>query len=244
MCLPETEDTTQCREYFYWHVKHCGNHKMLPDISVIVTCYNYGRYLERCLRSLFNQNYSNTFSYEVIIIDDCSTDETPIVCNKFTSKFPNCVYIRNPKNIGLQRSCNTAIGQCSGRYIVRVDADDYVSRHFLFFLKYTLDKSKLYQAVACDYTEVDSFETVLRHVDANKEEIACAVMYRREFLFDVGLYNDEYKYREGHELNKRFKEKYKIGHLIIPMYFVRKHDQNRTKNISIVSKYDKKLKTK
>lgn len=216
---------------------------MLPDISVIVTCYNYGRYLERCLRSLFNQNYGHTYTYEVVIIDDCSEDNTSSVCHKFSSKFDNVVCMRNIKNIGLQASCNLAIGISNGRYLVRVDADDYVSRHFLFFLKYALDKSRAYQAFSCDYVEVNEFEENIRVVNAIAEEIACGVMYRKEFLTESGCYDEQFKYREGHELNQRFRRKYKIGHLPIPLYFARKHSSNRSdKNIKEIKKFDRKLK--
>lgn len=217
---------------------------MLPDVSVIVTCYNYGKYLERCLRSLFNQNYADSFIHEVIIVDDCSTDQTPIIANKFASKFPTCIYYQNPRNAGLQHSCNTGINLSSGRYIVRVDADDYVSRHCLFMLKYALDKNRKYQAFACDYIEVDLFENMLRQVSFQEEQLACAIMYRREFLFDVGLYDPLFQYREGHELNKRFVEKYKIGYLPIPLYYARKHDLNRTINIEKIQEYNNKLESR
>lgn len=212
----------------------------LPDVSVIVTCYNYGRYLERCLRSLFNQNYTNTYSYEVIVIDDGSDDNTPLICSKFSEKFDNLIVIRNAKNIGLQLSCNLGIGIANGRYIVRVDADDYVSRHFLFFLKYAMDKNRKYQAFSCDYMEVDIFENIIRQCSFTEEQLACAIMYRKEFLIDIGMYDADYKYREGHEMNKRFLEKYKIGNLPIPLYFVRKHELNRSKDEEI-KVYDQKL---
>lgn len=214
---------------------------MLPDISVIVTCYNYGKYLERCLRSLFNQLYTDNFLYEVILVDDCSTDNTANICGKFSAKFNNLIYLHNAKNVGLQISSNIGIGASSGRYIVRVDADDYVARHFLFLLKLALDKNRKYQAFASDYCEVDIFENILRQASFQEEQMACAVMYRREFLFDVGLYDHSFEYREGHELNQRFSAKYKIGYLPIPLYFARKHDANRSNNAEMVSEFDNKL---
>lgn len=214
---------------------------MLPDISVIVTCYNYGRYLDRCLRSLYNQEHNEQFSCEVITVDDASIDNTENVCRKFEKKYQNFLYIKNLKNQNLVKSCNIGIGYSSGRYIIRVDADDYVSRHFLFLLKFALDKNRKYQAFCCDYIEVDKFENNLRFVSAKDEEIACATMYRKEFMYDIGYYNEEFEYREGHELNKRLREKYKIGYLPIPLYFMRKHNNNRSLNINKISEYDEKL---
>jgi len=215
---------------------------MLPDVSVIVTCFNYGKYLERCLRSLLNQELHNRLTYEVVIVDDCSSDESERVYHKFETKFDNVVVIRNIKNQGLAKSCNIGIGASNGRYIVRVDADDYVARLFLFMLKTALDKNRKYQAFRCDYVEVNEFEEAVSHMSPEEKEIACAVMYRKEFLLDVGLYNEEFEYREGHELNKRFRDKYKIGYLPIPLYFARKHESNRSKNSEKINEYDKKLK--
>lgn len=214
---------------------------MLPDISVIVTCYNYGKYLERCLRSLLNQKNSDEFLYEIIVIDDCSSDNTPIVIEKFAKQFPQIIYHRNVTNRGLPSSCNIGIDKSTGRYVVRVDADDYVSRNFLFFFKTFLDKNKNYQAYACDYMDVDIFENVIRYVSAKEEEIACGVMYRREFILDIGLYDETYEYREGHDLNFRFKQKYKIGYIELPMYFARKHDANRSSNKKKIEEFSKRV---
>lgn len=214
---------------------------MLPDVSVIITCYNYGRYLERCLRSIYNQEHAKRFSYEIIIVNDCSTDNTESVVRQFENKFDNLIYICNVKNQGISQSCNNAIQSSNGRYIVRIDADDYVSRHFLFFLKFALDKNRSYQAFCCDYVEVDDFENNIRMVSPTDKQIACAVMYRKEYIVDVGLYDEEFEYREGHELNQRFRDKYKIGYIPIPLYFARKHENNRSSNLDKISEYDKIL---
>lgn len=216
---------------------------MLADISVIVTCYNYGKYLERCLRSVFNQDHDKLFTYEVLVVDDAGQDNAIEICRKFEQKFPNLKTIRNLKNQGVARSSNIAIQTSEGRYIVRIDADDYVSRHFLFVLKFALDKNRKYQAFCVDYVEVDEFENQIRVVSAAEEEIACGVMYRREHLYEIGLYNEQFEYREGHELNKRFRETFKIGYLPIPLYYARKHINNRTKNLEKTQHYDKLLAT-
>jgi len=213
---------------------------MLPDVSIIVTCYNYGKYLERCLRSLLNQEHVARFSYEIVIVDDGSKDNTSLVVSKFQPLFENINYIRNAKNQGLPNSCNIGIHNSIGRYIVRVDADDWVNRHFLFMLKYALDKNRKYQAFCCDYFDVDNVENVQRQVSWMDEEIACAIMYRKECLEDVGLYNEQFRYREGHELKRRFLEKYNIGHIPMPLYYVRKHSNNRS-NDEEIKEYDSRL---
>lgn len=214
---------------------------MLPDISIIVTCYNYGHYLERCLRSLYNQKHNEDFTHEIIVIDDCSNDMTASVVAKFGEKVNNLIYHRHFVNKGLAASSNTGISMSSGRYIVRVDADDYVSRHFCFMFKFVLDKNRSIQAVKCDYTEINDNEEYIRTVNSQKEMIACATMYRRECLIDIGGYDESFEYREGHELNNRFSKKYTIGHIPVSMYFVRKHKSNRSLDEEKIKEFESKI---
>ncbi len=67
-------------------------------------------------------------------------------------------------------------------------------------------------------------------------------MYRRECLYEIGLFNTKFKMREGHEMHKRFKLKFSIGHLELPLYKYRQHNTNRTKNKKNLSIYDKRIK--
>ena len=148
----------------------------------------------------------------------------------------------NKKNIGLPKSLNKAIKLSKGRYVTRVDSDDYVQRNFLFLSKLFLDMNREYQAVAVDYIKVNNFETVLSKENCLKNEIACGIMYRKECLINIGLYNEKFKMREGHEINQRFKKKFKIGRLELPLYKYRMHEKNRTKNLKRVNYFDKLLK--
>jgi glycosyltransferase involved in cell wall biosynthesis len=90
-----------------------------PDVSVVVTCYNYAKYLDGCLGSVFAQTYED---YEVIVVDDGSTDETPEVMQKYTD-MPKLGYIRQ-KNGGQARAKNRGIESARGRFIAFLDADD------------------------------------------------------------------------------------------------------------------------
>jgi len=216
----------------------------LSDISVIVCAYNHEKWIERCIRSLNNQSFINRQDFEVIIVNDGSTDNTyKILKNLKDLKFLKI--INNKKNIGLAKSINKAIKLSSGRYIVRVDSDDYVSRNFLYILKFFLDKNREYQAVATDYYKVSENENIISKINCLKEEIACGVMFRKEALIGIGMYNEKFVMREGHELKKRFQKKYKIARLELPLYKYRQHNKNRTTTKRKTLKlFDKKLKKK
>ena len=213
----------------------------LPDITVVVCTYNHGAWIERCIRSLLNQKFIKKDDFEIILIDDKSTDSTKKILQNF-SDLENLRIYSNKKNIGLPKSLNKAIKLSKGRYLTRVDSDDYVQRNFLFLSKLFLDMNREYQAVAVDYIKVDNFETVLSKENCLKNEIACGIMYRKECLINIGLYNEKFKMREGHEINQRFKKKFKIGRLELPLYKYRMHEKNRTKNLKRVNYFDKLLK--
>ena len=101
-----------------------------PDVSVIVCAYNHGKWIERCLRSLVNQDFVKKNEYEVIVIDDCSKDFTQKVLKNFN--FPNFRFYKNKSNMGLPKSLNKAIKLAYGKYVVRVDSDDFVRRNFVY----------------------------------------------------------------------------------------------------------------
>jgi hypothetical protein len=98
--------------------------------------------------------------------------------------------------------------------------------------------------VAADYVKVDAKEKSLSKHNSIKQQIACGVTFRKECLFDIGLYDESFKMREGHDLRMRFEKKYKIGRLEFPLYKYRTHDTNRTHNKKKLKIYDKKLNEK
>jgi glycosyltransferase involved in cell wall biosynthesis len=97
------------------------------DISVIVTNFNYDRYLARCLRSLVAQSLSSS-NYEIVLVDDASTDNSLEVASTFKEQIK---IFRLTHNQGLASAANEGFRNSQGRLIVRVDADDYVHPEFL-----------------------------------------------------------------------------------------------------------------
>ena len=213
-----------------------NNKNDVPDISVIVCCFNHEKWIERCLRSLLLQEHIKSKDYEIIVINDFSKDNSLKVINNF--KYDNLKLYNNKSNMGLPMSINKAVKIAKGRYVVRVDSDDYVSRNFLYLCRVFLNLNREFQAVAVDYYKVKDSEELIKKVNCFEEEIACGLMFRKECLFEVGLYNNKFKMREGHDLRKRFEEKFSIGHLNIPLYKYRLPEKNRTKNKKNLIKYE------
>lgn len=89
--------------------------------SFVVPIYNVEKYLPQCIESLLNQTFND---YEIILVDDGSTDQSPQICDVYSEKFSNIVVIHK-KNGGLSDARNYGIRKAKGKYICFVDSDDY-----------------------------------------------------------------------------------------------------------------------
>ncbi len=94
---------------------------MKPEISVIMSVYNGETYLEEAIESVRNQTFKN---WELIVINDCSTDSTAKILADFSHKDERIKVHTNEVNLRLPTSLNKAISLSSGKYIARMDADD------------------------------------------------------------------------------------------------------------------------
>ncbi len=99
----------------------------MPKFSVIVPVYNAEKYIKQCVCSLVNQQYGN---YEIILVNDCSTDTSLELCNSFARQYTNVVVINQPQNKGVSAARNKGIEVAKGDYILFVDSDDFVSEDY------------------------------------------------------------------------------------------------------------------
>ena len=215
-------------------------HKPAPQISVIIPAYNTERYIGRAIRSVLSQSLPNS-DYEVICVNDASSDRTAYALQLFEDEI---TILTNEKNLGLPGSLNRAIKVAKGKFIVRVDADDYVTSDYLYLLQRFLEQNTYMDAVACDYLLVDDDENVLRRVDCIKEPIGCGIMFRIDHLIDVGLYDDGFLMHEDRDLRTRFLKKYGIHRVELPLYRYRRHEANMTNDRDTWDEYEQRLKEK
>ena len=194
-------------------------------ISVIVTNYNYEKWLRRCVRSLINQNFDD---YEIIIVDDCSKDNSRNILLEYQD-VDKIKLIFNEYNVGVGCSSTIAAKKALGKYIVRVDADDYVHNDFLkcLYLWASFNNS---HAVACDYQEVNFNEDVLDTKCQQKDTLACGILYRTDLLEYLGYWNEKLRINEDIDMIKRFKKEFKLEYLNIPLYRYFKHEESMTHN--------------
>ena len=176
--------------------------------------------------------------YEVIVVDDASTDKSMDILNEFKT---NIKIIKNKKNIGVAASVNKAIKASKGEYFVRVDSDDYISSYFLMFLYNSFRIFPKKFAVACDYFHIDENEKVIRKLSSSQYPISCGIMYNKKKFVKFGMYNPTFKHREEEEIRLRLGEKYNLLNLNIPLYKYKIHQNNKTKSSKYLIDFRKKI---
>ncbi len=121
----------------------------MPEVSVIIPCYNSFHLMDRCLKSLENQSFKN---FEVIIVDDCSTDTSykDIISYQTKSQLQMKVY-QTVVNSGPGPTRNLGIDNCSGEYITFLDSDDWVEPDWLMQMTRILRQDRDIDCVFFDY---------------------------------------------------------------------------------------------
>lgn len=207
-----------------------------PLVSVYLVCHNYGTYVEQAIASVIGQTFQD---FELIIIDDGSTDHSRDVISKYQGHEKVTVIFQERK--GLNVTNNIALKASHGRYIMRLDADDYLDPNALLLLSNFLETNEGIGLVFPDYYQVDAQGHILsqtRRDNFNDQTVtlqdrpahgACTLI-RKSCLEHLGGYSEEFTCQDGYELWLRFIEKYKVGNINLPLFFYRQHDKNLTKD--------------
>ena len=171
-------------------------------------------------------------------MNDASTDLTRYALGLFGKAIK---VVENEKNLSLPASINRGIELAKGEYIIRVDADDFVNCNFLNVLHLYLTSNPNYDAVACDYLLVDDEEIVVERCDCVLRPIGCGILFKKQHLLEIGLYDPAFKRYEEVDLRIRFEKRYKISRVEIPLYRYRRHSNNITNDSNEMDKYYKLL---
>lgn len=118
-------------------------------VSIIMPSYNTGNFIMESIKSVLNQSYQN---WELIIIDDCSTDETDSIIKTLTDS--RIKYIKNEKNLGAAISRNKALKIATGKWIAFLDSDDLWTSDKLEKQLYFMKKIKCFFSYTC-YEEIN-----------------------------------------------------------------------------------------
>lgn len=201
--------------------------------SVYVVSHNYGRFLGDAIESVLRQTVDD---WELILLDDGSSDETPEVMNCYRGH-PK-VTIHRTEGIGLPAVCNIALREAKGKYIIRLDGDDVFDDNILLVLGSYLDRDEELALVFPDYYLVDEAGEIFSHERRKKlfsgdhlmdvpPNGACT-MVRCEVLRTIGGYREDLGAQDGLDLWVKISADYKSANVNLPLFNYRRHGQNLT----------------
>lgn len=125
-------------------------------VSILVPVYGVEKYIERCVRSLFEQTYENI---EYIFVDDCTKDKSIEILNSVLAEYPDrkkqTKILHHDKNRGLSAARNTALDASTGDYLMHVDSDDYLRKDAISLLVARINQ-KSSQVLIFSYSIVKS----------------------------------------------------------------------------------------
>ena len=136
---------------------------MNKKVSVLIPVYNCEKYIERCIKSILNQNYDNI---EIVIINDGSTDNTQEIIDKLKFKNSNIVSV-NRENKGICETRNELLNIATGEYVMFVDADDWIDEGFI---KTYVDNAEGYDVVVGGFRRPDQNGKTLFEVKLQDEK--------------------------------------------------------------------------
>lgn len=217
-------------------------------VTVYITNYNYGDFIDQAIQSVLNQSFNEI---EVLIIDDGSTDDSKDRIEKYADI--SSIRIIYQRNKGLNVTNNIALRTATGKYIMRLDADDYLEECAIEKMVDVLEKESSIGMVFPDYYLVnkdgDVLEHYRRHDFASEVTLydlpahgACT-MVRREALMAVGGYDESYSCQDGYELWIKFIRKFKVANVNEPLFSYRQHGTNLTSNEERLLSTRKKIKS-
>jgi len=205
-----------------------------PLISVYITNHNYGKYIKKAIDSVLGQTYKN---FELIIIDDGSKDNSKSIIKRYINK-KKIIFVFQKKK-GLTVSNNIALRLSKGKYIIRLDADDWLDFNALQIMVNYLEKHPGVALVFPDYYEVDNKGNILNLVRRHnfkkvklldKPAHGACTMIRKECIQKIGGYNEKFDRQDGYYIWFKFIQRYEVKNINLPLFYYRQHSLSLTRN--------------
>ncbi|MBU3676262.1 MAG: glycosyltransferase [Chitinophagaceae bacterium] len=220
-----------------------------PLITVYITNYNYGRFIQQAVDSVLAQTCQD---FELLIIDDGSTDDSLLVIESYRNHPKISIILQ--KNKGLNATNNVAMHHARGKYLIRLDADDFFDRAALGVMSAILEADDELGLVFPDYHYVDGkgerIGSHRRHLFDDEVTLydqpahgACT-MIRLAFLRALGGYDESFTCQDGYELWVKFVTFHKVTNVNRPLFFYRQHNENLSTDQSRLLSTRKLIKAK
>lgn len=202
-----------------------------PEISIVMPVYNGERYLREAVESVIGQEFTD---WELILVNDCSTDTTPAIMAEYQSKDERIRVIHNETNQKLPRSLNIGFAHAGGRYFTWTSDDNRYQPQALLEMFQYMETHEDIGLVYADMDYIDEDGKKTGFVSREAEEIwasncvgAC-FLYRREAAETVGGYDADLFLVEDYDYWLRIAKRYPVAHLPRCLYEYRNHGGSLT----------------
>jgi hypothetical protein len=210
------------------------NYDPTQKISIVLPVYNGEDFLEQSIKSCLEQTHRNI---ELVIVDDCSKDNSPAIIAKYAALDPRIVSIRNPVNQRLPRSLNIGFAATTGDLLTWTSHDNYYDVTGLEGLARYLCTWRDVDLVYCDYRQYD--ETRQMQIEVKRlwppwqlpyrNVVGAFFLFRRRVYEAVGDHRVDMEYAEDYDYWVRaYKKGYSLVQLRNPLYTYRLHSQSMT----------------
>jgi len=202
-------------------------------ISIILPVYNGEKYIAKSIESIINQTYTN---WELIIVNDCSKDNTLKICKSFAAKDKRIKVFTNKINLKLPNSLNAGFNEATGDYYTWTSDDNIFKPEALTTMVSVLDNNQDIAMVYADYSNIDSDDKIIEDVKQKDAEYlmtgdnwcgAC-FLYRADIAKKVGNYDASLFLAEDYDYWVRIARYGKIKHITDNLYLYRIHGGSLT----------------
>ena len=185
---------------------------MNPKLSVVIPVYNTEIYLRECLDSIINQTFKDI---EIIIVNDCSPDNSEAIILEYQAKDPRIKYIKHQQNLSQGGARNTGISNATGKWISFIDSDDYIELNTYEKMISLIEKHQANLGVfgVINFDDITKKETCDPYFDSNIK-----------VLTKISHQNFN-KIRDGVVWNKIFKRSDIISHNIVFPEYLKHEDE-------------------
>ena len=211
---------------------------MESKVSIILPVYNGARYVGTAIRSILNQSHKN---FELIIVNDCSTDNTQAVLSDFAKQDSRIKVIENKTNQKLPRALNIGFAAATGKYLTWTSDDNQYHKDAIYVMASVLDSHDNVDLVYTNFTMVDMTGEIIKEVIEPEpkeikygDNIGACFLYRRTLADKAGEYNPDMFLAEDYEF---FIRCYKYGqfyHIDEDYYDYGRHE----KSLSVLRRKD------
>lgn len=210
---------------------------MKPEVSIVISNRNHGKYLAKCIESIENQSFSN---YEIIITDDASTDFSREILKKYKEQKKFKIFF-NDKSLGLTVNLINMIKVAKGNYICRQDSDDISDKFRLQILLDRFKKNQNLVLIGSSPNLIDKNGSLLKKTYQNRILVNKAdfsqgnvlahgsVMFKKKAYLNAGGYDMNFKYSQDYELWLRLICQGNFQIINNKIYYLRIHDESISK---------------